>query len=242
MFYRSLDKVWFAVISPFLTLAIMALVKHLQFAFAHGTSRVGFLTFTAIRWAAFIAAHFNQDGTVGDGAGYRAEGVLKRIAATPMSLVVFITAQVSIRVVVGLAQTIAFLAMAVAAGVHIGYTPDLVWIVPLAAITLLTGTGFGFAIAGLTNSPEAANQLNIGLVTPVFLLAGVQYPLAGLPGVLPHLAEYLVPFAAPVQAFREAVAGHLAGDFPRLIAIALGWLASALMLAARNYRLVEDSA
>ena len=70
----------------------------------------------------------------------------------------------------------------------------------------------------------------------------VQYPLQGLPGVLPHIAEYLVPFAAPVQAFREAVAGHLAGDFPRLLAIALGWLALALMLAVRNYRLAEKSA
>lgn len=75
----------------------------------------------------------------------------------------------------------------------------------------------------------------------MILLAGVQYPLQGLPGILPHLAEYLVPFAAPVQAFREAVAGHLAGDFPRLLVIALGWLMLASALALRGYRFTEDT-
>lgn len=242
MFYRSLDTVWFAAVSPFLLLAILALVKRLHFGFAHNTGRVSFFTFTAIGFAAFIAAHFNQDGTVGTASGYRAQGVLKRIAATPMSPIAFILAQVLTRLAVALLQTIAFLAAAVALGASIRYTDDLVLVLPLAAIALLTGTGFGFAIAGAAKNPEAANQINITLFTPVFLLAGVQYPLQGLPGMLPHLAEYLVPFAAPVQAFREAVAGHLAGDFPRLILISLGWLALALALAVRNYRLIENDA
>lgn len=242
MFYRSLDTVWFAGVSPFLLLAILALVKRLHFGLAHGTGRISFFTFTAIGFAAFIAAHFNQDGTVGTASGYRAQGVLKRIAATPMSGAAFILAQVLTRLAVALLQTIAFLAAAVALGANIHYTADLILVLPLAAIALLTGTGFGFAIAGAAKNPEAANQINITLFTPVFLLAGIQYPLKGLPGVLPHLAEYVVPFAAPVQAFREAVAGHLAGDFARLMLISLGWLAVALALAVRNYRLVESDA
>jgi ABC-type polysaccharide/polyol phosphate export permease len=239
MFYRSLDNVWFAAVSPFVLLAVMVLAKRLHFAFVHGSGTVSFFTFTAIGWAAFFAAHINQDGTVGAASGYRAQGVLKRIAATPISAAVFILAQVLTRLAFALIETLVFLAAAVALGAHIHYTADLVWIVPVATIALLTGTGFGFAIAGFANNPEAANQLNIGLFTPVLLLAGVQYPLQGLPGVLPHLAEYVVPFAAPVQAFREAVAGHLAGDFPRLLAISIAWLAVAAVLAVRSYRLVE---
>jgi ABC-2 type transport system permease protein len=242
MFYRSMDTIWFAAVSPFLLLAILALVKRLHFAFAHHSGSVSFFTFTAVGFAAFIAAHFNQDGIVGTASGYRAQGVLKRIAATPISPLVFIAAQVLTRLAVALIQTVAFLAAAIALGASIHYTPDLAWVLPLAAIALLTGTGFGFAIAGIATNPEVANQLNITLFTPVFLLAGVQYPLQGLPGVLPRLAEYLVPFAAPVQAFREAVAGHLAGDFPRLVLISLGWLAVAFVLAVRGYRLSERSA
>jgi ABC-2 type transport system permease protein len=242
MFYRSLDTVWFAAVSPFILLAILALVRHLDFGFAHSSGVIGFLTFTAIGYAAFLAAHFNQDGIVGTASGYRAEGVLKRIAATPISATAFIAAQVLTRLWVALIQTVAFLAVAVALGADVDYTADLIWIVPITALAVLTGTGFGFAIAGVAGNPEAANQLNITLFTPVFLLAGVQYPLQGLPGALPDIAPYAVPFAAPVEAFRQAVAGDLAGDFARLVLISLAWPAVALALAVRSYRLVERGA
>jgi hypothetical protein len=43
-------------------------------------------------WA-FIGAHFAQDGSVGAASGYRAQGVLKRIAVTPISPAVFIAAR-----------------------------------------------------------------------------------------------------------------------------------------------------
>jgi ABC-2 type transport system permease protein len=242
MFYRSIDTIWFAAVSPILIIAISALVKHLHFGFVHSGGTVSFFTFTAIGWAAFLAAHINQDGIVGTASGYRAQGALKRLAVTPISPRVFIAAQVLTRLAVGLAQTMLVLAIVIALGAKIAYTADLAWLLPLAATALLTGTAFGFAIAGAASNPEAANQLNITLSTPVLLLGGVLYPLQGLPGMLPHLAEYLVPFAAPVQAFREAIAGDLDGDFPRLILIALAWLAAALVLAVRSYQLGETSA
>lgn len=239
MFYRSIDTVWFAAISPFLLLAIFTLAKHLRYSLAGGTATISFFTFTAIGFAAFIAAHFNQDGIVGTASGYRAQGVLKRIAATPISPAVFILAQVLVRLAVGLVQTLAFLAAAAALGAHLAYGADLLLILPAATVALLTGTGFGFAIAGLTRSPEAANQLNITLFTPVFLLAGVQYPLQGLPAPLTQIAKYAVPFASPIQLFRDAVAGHLGGDLLYLVLASIAWLAAALTLAVRSYRLDE---
>ncbi len=242
MFYRSLDTVLFALLAPFLIIAITALAQHLHFVFANKPGSISFFSFTAIGWAAFLAAHVNQDGTVGTASGYRAQGVLKRIAVTPVSPRVFIAAQVLTRLVVALVQTILVLAIAVALGADVNYTAELAWLLPIAAIALLTGTAFGFAIAGLAKSPEAANQINITATTPVILLGGVTYPLHGLPGVLPHIAEYAVPFAAPIQAFREAVAGHLGGDFPRLTLISLAWLALTMALAIRSYRLVERDA
>jgi ABC-2 type transport system permease protein len=241
MFYRSLDTIWFAVVSPFLLLGVYALVRHLRFGFTGGGS-VGFFTFIAVGSAAFIAAHFNQDGTVGGAAGYRAQGVLKRIAVTPISPTSFIAAHVLVRLLVGLAQTIAILAAAVALGAHIHYTLNLIWILPLAALALLIGVSFGFAIAGIAHTPEGANQLNIALFTPVLLLDGFMYPLQGMPTALAHIAEYAVPFTAQIQAFREAVAGHLAGDFAGLLVISVGWLALAAVLAVKSYRLVETRA
>ena len=239
MFYRSLDNVLFAAFSPLVMLAVLALVQHLHFAFTHRSGSVDFFSFIAIGFAAFMAAHFNQDGTVGAASGYRAQGVLKRIAVTPVSTRTFIAAQVLVRLLAGFAETIVFLALAVAFGLHIHYTADLAWILPLVTVALLTGTSFGFAIDGVAKTPEAAHQLNIALFTPVFLLAGIQYPLQGLPGDLPHLAKYLIPFAAPIQGFREAVAAHIAGDFAYLLLTSLAWLVLALALAIRSYRLDE---
>jgi hypothetical protein len=80
---------------------------------------IGFFAFTAIGFAAFIAAHFNQDGVVSTASDYRAQGVLKRIAAAPISPTSFILTQVLTRLAVGLLQTLAFLAAAAALGVHI---------------------------------------------------------------------------------------------------------------------------
>ncbi|MGH2874293.1 MAG: hypothetical protein ACRDL5_17770 [Solirubrobacteraceae bacterium] len=65
------------------------------------------------------------------------------------------------------------------------------WILPVSVLAVLTGAGFGFAIAGVADSPEVANRLNLALFAPVVLLAGVQYALQGLPGVLPQLTEFV---------------------------------------------------
>lgn len=72
---------------------------------------------------------------------------------------------------------------------------------------MLTGVGFAFAIAGLMKTPEGANQLNIGIFTPVLLLGGAQSPLDGLLGGFADLAAYVVPFAAVIATFRGVVAG-----------------------------------
>lgn len=242
MFYRSRDTILFWVVSPLLLFGIYALVRELEFGLGEGAGTVGFFSFVAIGNAAFIGAHFAQDGTVGLAAGYRAQGVLKRIAVTPISAGAFIAAQILARLVVALAATVAILGLAVALGADLSYTADLALTMPLAAIAVLIGVSFGFALAGAMPTPETANQLNIALGTIFFLLAGVMYPLQGLPGALPEIAEYAVPFAAQVEAFRDAVAGESLADLPRLAAISLGWLALAFAFAVRAYRFVERAA
>ena len=140
MFWRSLDTVWVAIVSPMLLLGIVGLARHLQFAFTHSTGGVAFLSFSAIGFAAFLGAHLNQDGIVGAASGYRAQGVLKRIAVTPVSARTFIAGQVLIRLAVALLQTVVLVGFAIVLGASIAYTIDLAWILPVAATALLTGT------------------------------------------------------------------------------------------------------
>jgi ABC-2 type transport system permease protein len=239
MFYRSVDTVLFWVVSPVMLVGILALVRELDFGFGDRGATIDFFTFSAIGYAAFIGAHFAQDGMVGAAAGYRAQGVLKRIAATPISPAAFIAAQVLARLVAGLLATLALLALAVALGVSVDYTANLAWVAPLGVIAVLTAVGFAFAIAGWMPTPDAANQLNIALFTPVFLLNGVQYPLEAMPEVARDVGEYVVPFTALVEMFRGVLDGAAITGFARQIAIALGWLALAFALAVRAYRFTD---
>jgi ABC-2 type transport system permease protein len=236
MLYRSRDTVLFWVLSPLLLFVIYALVQELSFGFSGGAATIDFFSFVAIGNVAFIGAHFAQDGTGGAASGYRAGGVLKRIAVTPIAPHTFIAAQILARLALASAATLIMFGLAIAFGAQVAYTANLAWTLPLVAITVLTGVLLGFAIAGWAATPEAANQLNIALFTPVFLLAGIMYPLAGLPDAV----HYVIPFAAVVEAFRGVVDGHPITDHGRQILIALGWLALAFWLAARSYRFGEE--
>lgn len=240
MLYRSRDTVLFWVVSPLLLFVIYALVQELSFGFSGRAATIDFFSFVAIGNTAFIGAHFAQDGTVGAASGYRTQGVLKRIAATPIAPRTFIAAQILARLALALAATVVMLALAIAFGAEVAYTASLAWTLPLVAITILTGVLLGFAIAGWAATPEAANQLNIALFTPVFMLAGIMYPLAGLPEAVHDAVVYLIPFAAVVEAFRGVVDGHPITDYARQILIALGWLGLAFALASHTYSFDDE--
>lgn len=240
MLYRSRDTVLFWVLSPLLLFVIYALVQELSFGFSGSAATIDFFSFVAIGNVAFIGAHFAQDGTVGAASGYRAGGVLKRIAVTPIAPHTFIAAQILARLALALAATAVMFGLAMAFGAEVAYTANLAWTLPLVAITVLTGVTLGFAIGGWAATPEAANQLNIALFTPVFMLAGIMYPLAGLPEAVRDAVVYLIPFAAVVEAFRGAIDGQPIGNYARQILIALGWLALAFALATRLYSFTDE--
>ena len=240
LFCRSLDTVLFWAVSPLLFLGIFALVQELSFGFEGSRATIDFFSFVAIGNAAFIGAHFAQDGSVGAASGYRASGVLKRIAVTPLAPSVFIAAQILARLIAALVATVVMLGLAAALGADIEYTAHLAWIAPLVAIAVLTGVSFGFAIAGAMSTPEAANQLNIALFTPVFMLAGIMYPLDGLPDAVRDIALYAIPFAPVVDAVRGVVDGVPITDYLPQAAAALAWMSAAFGLAVRSYRFVEQ--
>jgi ABC-type polysaccharide/polyol phosphate export permease len=240
LFYRSRDTVLFWIVSPLLLFGIYALVQELNFGLDDRASSVDFFSFVAIGNAAFIGAHFAQDGSVGAASGYRASGVLKRIAVTPIAPGVFIAAQILARLVAALAATVVMLGLAVAFGADVEYTANLIWIAPLVAIAVLTGVSFGFAIAGAMGTPESANQLNIALFTPVFMLAGIMYPLDGLSDVVRDAVLYVIPFAAVVDAVRGVADGLPITDYLPQVATAVVWMSAAFALAVRSYPFVEQ--
>jgi hypothetical protein len=151
MFYRSVDTVLFSVVSPLLLLAGFGSRTGLRLRGRLGQDRL--LQLLGDRLCRIHRRPLRPGRVVGAAAGYRASGVLKRIAVTPIPPSTFIAAQVLARVLAGVLATLGILAL----GARIEYTANLIWVVPLAAIAVLTGVGFAFAIAGAMRTPAGAN-------------------------------------------------------------------------------------
>jgi hypothetical protein len=147
MFYRSVDTVLFSVVSPLLLLAGFGSRTGLRLRGRLGQDRL--LQLLGDRLCRIHRRPLRPGRVVGAAAGYRASGVLKRIAVTPIPPSTFIAAQV----LAGVLATLGILAL----GARIEYTANLIWVVPLAAIAVLTGVGFAFAIAGAMRTPAGAN-------------------------------------------------------------------------------------
>jgi lipooligosaccharide transport system permease protein len=76
-------------------------------------------------------------------------------------------------------------------------------------IGFVTGLGFAFMgqwFSGIVPSIDSFSYVQSALITPLFLLAGIYFPLGGLPQWVPSLAR-LNPLYHCVQLIRDAVFG-----------------------------------
>jgi hypothetical protein len=112
--------------------------------------------------AAFIAAHLLLDTVVAVGATYKARGVLKRLAVTPVSATLLVVTQMPTYTLPGVGTAVGMLAVGRLAGAHVELIPHLIWVVPLVALVIFTKLGLAFVISGLLPHPGAAGQLSSG--------------------------------------------------------------------------------
>jgi hypothetical protein len=92
MLFRSPATLRVAFATPLLFAALIALYDRLEFETASGS--VDFFDYIAVGVAAWYITYTAQHGMTGAAASYRAQGVLKRLAVTPISSLEFISAQV----------------------------------------------------------------------------------------------------------------------------------------------------
>lgn len=178
---------------------------------------------------------------VGAAADYRVQGVLKRVAVTPISPPAFVSAQVAARVGVAVVQVVATLGVAAVLGANIEIGSNLVWVLPLAAATALMGLSLAFVVAGVTRTPDAANNLDLTLALPIYFLAGIMWPTEGFPEALQNIVGYAIPFTSLVEAIRGvAIDGASIMEFSRQLGVAAAWLVALFLLAARTYRFTQD--
>jgi ABC-2 type transport system permease protein len=160
-------------------------------------------------------------------------GALRRLFATPTSPGYFLGAQVTSRLLIGLAQVLILL------GVGLWFGLQLVGSVPLLlAVSVLGSTIFlamGFAVAGWAkNEDQAAPVANL-LSLPMTFLSGVFFPRDAMPDLLRRITEFL-PLTYLSDALRRiandgAGVTDIGGD---LLGLAV-WAVIAFVVAVRLF-------
>jgi ABC-2 type transport system permease protein len=239
MLFRSPSTLRVAFITPVAFAAVIALYTELRFETE--TASIDFFDYITVGVAAWYITYAAQHGMTGAAAGYRAQGVLKRIAVTPISSFAFISAQVLALVALAVAQVVAVLGVGNLLGAQIELGANLAWALVPVTMVVLMGLSIGFVWAGITRTPEGANTLDVMAAIPILFLAGAMWPRDAYPDALERVVEYAIPFVGPFDTLRGiALDGtSITSHGPELL-LGTAWIIALAALATRVYRLEED--
>jgi ABC-2 type transport system permease protein len=206
-----------------------------------GQQQLDFFDYVVPGMSALLAVHALQDTVTAVAASYKARGVLRRLAVTPVSAPLVIAMQMVTFVLLGVWAGTVTLALGALTGAHVELTANLLWVPVLLGLIVLTGLGLSFAVAGFTKSPQTASSVGQSFGLPLFFLTGAMFPTAALPWALPDLVGYVVPFTSVITAVRGiVVTGAPITDFGGEVLIGLAWLVLVFALAVRFYRFTDE--
>lgn len=228
-----------AIITSSLYVAFFGLIEDLDFGI--GAETVGFFDFVLPGFAVFLMVYQIQDITVAVAASYKARGILRRLATTPLSPARFIGVQTLTYVGLGVVASALVLTIGRLVGGNVAMTANLLWFIPLVALVALTSITLAYTIAGLTPNPQTATNVGSTVSFLMFGFAGVMFPTQALPGVLPDVVPYAVPHTAVIEAIRGiTLNGDAITVHGRQILIGVAWLVVAFAAAAFAYRFTEE--
>src|SRR5918996_1081202 len=229
----------FAIVTASLYIAFFGLIEDLNFGV--GAATIRFFDFVLPGFAVFLMVYQIQDITVAVAASFKARGILKRLATTPLSPLRFIAVQAATYVGLGVVASGLVLTVGKLVGGRIALTANLLWLVPLIGVVAVTGIALGYATAGLTPNPQTATNVGSTITFLMFGFAGVMFPIEALPGALPDIVPYTIPHASLIEAIRGIVlTGENITSYGQQVVIGAAWLALAFAVAARAYRFTDE--
>ncbi|MGW4482643.1 ABC transporter permease [Amycolatopsis sp. NPDC004368] len=161
-------------------------------------------------------------------ASYREQGVLRRLATTPVPPSFLLLAQLVLHAVVALAGVLLMLVTA-----RIGFAVPLPRHPLTYAVTLLLGLvsvfALGLVAASVARTAKAASAIAMIAFFPIMFLGGVYLPRPLLPEVIQQIGAYVPPGTQPLQDAWVG-AGVQPLQFVALAAFALGGTALAVRL------------
>jgi len=174
-------------------------------------------------------------------AQYREKGVLKRLLATPVKPVQFVTANILTRLTMSLAQASIFTALGLMI-FHI-QVQGAIWLLGLVILLgALMFLGLGFTISGLCKTMETVPVLSNIIVFPMLFLGNVFFPMANSPAWMRPIANNL-PLTYFSESLREVMTyGAGLEQIKWKLAGVLGWAVGLITLAMLTFRMQEKEA
>ncbi|WP_213455994.1 ABC transporter permease [Rhizomonospora bruguierae] len=165
-------------------------------------------------------------------ASYREQGILRRLATTPVRPAALLAVQLVLQV--GLAVVAGALIVASARlGVGVPLPRDPLAFAAAFVLGVAALFGVGLLIAALAPNGRAANGVGVLLYFPCAFLAGLMLPVAGMPPAVAAAGRF-----TPLGAFREALLAAWAGGRtdPLPLVIMAAWAIALAAAAARYFR------
>lgn len=169
---------------------------------------------------------------------FREQRILKRILATPLNPVKFLSAQVLARLVLAIVQAALILAVGVFVfGANI--YGNVLWIFVLATVANLVFLNLGFAVAGRASNPDAAQGIGNAVALPMMFLAGVFFPTENLPDIMQAIVRWL-PLTPLIEALRKvSIDGQSILDTGPQLAMLGGWVVVSYLIATRSFKFAK---
>ena len=169
--------------------------------------------------------------------GWRQQGIMRRLAATPLRPGALVGSQILARLALSLGQGIVLLAVAM-----LLFRVQIVgsWLALLATMTLgsLTLLSLGFVIGSFARTESVAQSISTLISFPMMFLSGSYFPTDNAPAFLAPVIKAL-PLSYLNDALRQIInngasltASAVQGDLLVLAA----WLLVALLLSTRAFR------
>ena len=169
---------------------------------------------------------------------FREQRILKRILATPLRPVKFLSAQVLARLLLALVQA----GLILAVGVYLFGAQiygNVLWLFVLATLANLIFLNIGFAVAGRASNPDAAQGIGNAVALPMMFLSGVFFPTDTLPQIMQTVVQFL-PLTPLIEAMRMVSIEGLSiiDTGPQLLQLG-AWVVVSFLIASRAFRFAK---
>lgn len=166
---------------------------------------------------------------------WRQQGVLRRLAVTPLRPSVLISTQMLARLALSLLQGAALILVAMLV-FHVQVTGSWIALGLTVALGALALQGLGFVVGSFARTPEVANAAFFLISFPMMFLSGSYFPTDSAPAFLTPLIKAM-PLTYLNDALRQIInnGASLGGVQTDLLIIA-AWMVVAVLLSARAFR------